>query len=179
MDGARVAVRMGAKKVSIVYRRTEKECPARKEEIEHAKQEGVEFEFLLAPIRLLPDENGWVSQMECIRMELGEPDASGRRRPVEVKGSEFLVPADTIVTALGFGVNPLVPSTTPGLGLDKWGVIVANKETGETTAPAVLPEAILSLADRRLSLRWVRAVSPRTPFTNIYWPKWDQNRAAL
>lgn len=137
MDAARVARRMGAKNVSIVYRRTERECPARNEEIEHAKQEGVQFEFLTAPIRLLSDENGWVKEMECLRMELGEPDDSGRRRPVPIEDSEFIMPADTVVTALGFGINPLVPSTTPGLKMGKWDVIYAEKETGQTSREGV------------------------------------------
>jgi glutamate synthase (NADPH/NADH) small chain len=137
MDAARVARRMGARHVSIVYRRTEKECPARLEELEHAKEEGIAFEFLTAPVRLIGDEKGWVKEMECLRMELGEPDDSGRCRPVAVEGSAFRLPADTIVTALGFGINPLVPSTTPGLKVGKWDVIYVDKATGQTTREGV------------------------------------------
>ncbi|MGI6456122.1 MAG: NADPH-dependent glutamate synthase [bacterium] len=137
MDAARVSVRMGAEEVTVVYRRTLAEAPARKEEIEHAMQEGVQFRFLTAPVQLSGSEEQWVTEMECIQMELGEPDASGRRRPVEKKGSEFRIAVDTIVTALGFGVNPLVPSTTEGLKLDKWGVVIADRETGKTSRPGV------------------------------------------
>jgi glutamate synthase (NADPH) small chain len=137
MDAARVAIRMGASDVSIVYRRTEKECPARLEEIEHAKQEGVRFQFLTAPIRLLANEKGWIQEMECLKMELGEPDDSGRCRPIPVDGSEYRIPVDTVITALGFGVNPLVPSTTPGLKLNQWGIITAKAETGETSREGV------------------------------------------
>ena len=137
MDAARVSLRMGADEVSIVYRRTLAEAPARAEEIEHAKQEGVQFRFLTAPVKLIGTEDGWVKEMECIEMELGEPDESGRRRPVPKKGSEFRIPTETVVTALGFGVNPLVPSTTEGLKLDKWGIIIADKETGKTSRKGV------------------------------------------
>ncbi|MEW6234123.1 MAG: NADPH-dependent glutamate synthase [Candidatus Omnitrophota bacterium] len=137
MDAARVSVRMGAKEVSIVYRRTLAESPARIEEIHHAEEEGVKFKFLTAPVSLHGNGDGWVKEMECIQMELGEPDESGRRRPVPIKGSEFRLPTETIITALGFGVNPLVPRTTKGLELNKWGIIVAEPETGKTSKKAV------------------------------------------
>lgn len=137
MDAARVSVRMGAKEVWIVYRRTLQEAPARIEEIHHAQEEGVQFRFLTAPVELTGTEDGWVKEMKCIEMELGEPDDSGRRRPVPKKGSEFLLPTETIITALGFGVNPLVPRTTKGLELNKWGVIVAEPETGKTSRKGV------------------------------------------
>jgi glutamate synthase (NADPH/NADH) small chain len=137
MDAARVSLRMGAEKVAIVYRRTMAEAPARAEEIQHAKEEGVEFRLLTAPVRLIGTEDGWVKEMECIKMELGEPDSSGRRSPVPMKGSEYIMPTETVITALGFGVNPLVPNTTKGLELDKWGVIVADKATGKTSRKGV------------------------------------------
>ncbi len=137
MDAARVSLRMGAEDVSIVYRRTLAEAPARAEEIQHAKEEGVDFKFLTAPVRLFGTDDGWVKEMECIKMELGEPDDSGRRRPVPIKGSEYRIPTETVITALGFGVNPLVPSTTEGLELNKWGVVIAEKETGKTSKKGV------------------------------------------
>ncbi len=137
MDAARVSLRMGAENVSIVYRRTLAESPARAEEIEHAKEEGIDFRLLTTPIKLLGNEDGWVKEMECIKMKLGEPDSSGRRRPVPIEGSEYVMPTETVVTALGFGVNPLVPNTTKGLELNKWGVIVADNETGKTSRKGV------------------------------------------
>ena len=137
MDAARVSLRMGAEDVSIVYRRTMTEAPARDEEIAHAQEEGVNFRWLTAPVSLFGNDDGWVTDMECVKMELGEPDDSGRRRPVPIKGSEYRIPTETIVTALGFGVNPLVPSTTNGLELNKWGVVIADKETGKTSRKGV------------------------------------------
>ncbi len=137
MDAARVSKRMGAEEVSIVYRRTIAEAPARDEEIEHAKEEGIDFRFLTAPIELYGTDDGWVKEMKCIKMELGEPDDSGRRRPVPIEGSEYILPTETIVTALGFGINPLVPSTTEGLELNRWGVIVAEESTGKTSKKSV------------------------------------------
>jgi len=137
MDSARSALRLGPKKVTIVYRRSRHEMPAREEEIEHAEQEGIEFRLLTNPTRFLGDENGWVREAECIRMELGEPDASGRRRPVPVEGSEFRIPADTVVLAVGSGQHPLVTSTTPGLEVSPRGTIVADEETGQTSREGV------------------------------------------
>ncbi|MFB3789005.1 MAG: NADPH-dependent glutamate synthase [bacterium] len=137
MDAARVSLRLGAEEVTIVYRRTLDESPARAEEIEHARQEGVRFALLTNPSAWIGDETGWVREMECVRMELGEPDATGRKRPVPAEGSAFRMPVDTVITALGFGVNPLVPSTTAGLELDRWGVIKVDKEKGATSRSKV------------------------------------------
>ncbi len=136
MDGARVSKRLG-KNSTIVYRRTRAEAPARTEEIEHAIQEGVEFHWLTQPLEILVDDDGWVKGMKCIKMELGEPDASGRRRPVAIEGTEFELECDIVISALGFGVNPLIASTTPGLETDRWGVLSADKETGKTTKRGV------------------------------------------
>ena len=127
MDSARCAMRLGAEKVYIVYRRGEAEMPARKEEQHHAKEEGIEFLTLCNPVEILGDENGRVSGMKCIRMELGEPDASGRRRPVEIPGSEFQLDVDTVVMALGTNPNPLLRSTTPGLDTNKKGCLIVDE----------------------------------------------------
>ena len=137
MDSARTALRLGAEKVRIVYRRSRVEMPARIEEIERAEEEGVEFHLLTTPTRFFGDDNGWVTGMECIRMELGEPDESGRRRPIPIKGSEFTMDCDLVVVAIGAGANPLLPSTTRGLELNRRGYIVADEETGKTTKKAV------------------------------------------
>ena len=128
MDSARTAVRLGADNVYIVYRRSEAEIPARAEELEHAKEEGVELHLLTAPVRILGDEKGWVTGLECIRMELGEPDKSGRRRPIPIEGSEMTLAVDTVIMAIGQGPNPLVQHTTPGLEVNKNGNIIANEE---------------------------------------------------
>ncbi|MCI8537610.1 MAG: NADPH-dependent glutamate synthase [Oscillospiraceae bacterium] len=133
MDAARCAKRLGAEHVYIVYRRSEEEMPARREEIHHAKEEGIEFMLLTNPVRILNDGSGKVSGMECVRMELGEPDASGRRRPVEIKDSNFVLDVDTVVMSLGTSPNPLIRSTTPGLDTNKKGCLVVNEETMETT----------------------------------------------
>ena len=133
MDAARCAMRLGAEHVSIVYRRSESEMPARLEEIHHAKEEGIEFKLLTNPIEVLGDENGSVRAIRCIEMELGEPDASGRRRPVEKQGSEFDMDVDTVIIAIGNSPNPLIRNTTPGLDTTKWGGIVVNEETLETS----------------------------------------------
>lgn len=138
MDVARTAVRLGAEEVYLIYRRTEAEMPARVEEIHHAKQEGVIFKLLHNPVHYLGDEQGRVRHVECIRMELGEPDASGRRRPVPVPGSEFLIDVDTVVVAIGNGPNPLVPRTTPGLEVDpKHGTVKTNLKTMRTSRVGV------------------------------------------
>jgi glutamate synthase (NADPH/NADH) small chain len=137
MDAARTALRMGAEKVYVVYRRSKKEMPARIEEIHHAEEEGIEFHLLTNPLRFLGNEEAWVTEAECQRMELGEPDASGRRRPVPVKGSEFRLAVDTVVMSIGNGANPLVPATTPGLDTNKWGNILADQETGKTSKKGV------------------------------------------
>lgn len=136
MDAARTALRLGAN-VHIVYRRSEEELPARVEEVHHAKEEGIIFDLLTNPVEILADENGWVCGMKCIKMELGEPDASGRRRPVEVPGSEFVMDVDTVIMSLGTSPNPLISSTTEGLEVNKWKCIVADEEHGKTTKEGV------------------------------------------
>ncbi|WP_097028077.1 NADPH-dependent glutamate synthase [Clostridium peptidivorans] len=136
MDAARTARRLGAE-VHIVYRRSEEELPARREEIHHAKEEGIIFDLLTNPIEILSDENGWVKGMKSIKMELGAPDESGRRRPVEIKDSEYEIELDTVIMALGTSPNPLITSTTEGLDTNKWGCIIAEDETGKTTKEGI------------------------------------------
>jgi glutamate synthase (NADPH/NADH) small chain len=128
MDSARTALRLGADNVYIVYRRSEAEIPARAEELEHAKEEGVEFYLLTAPVKILGNDKGWVTGVECIKMELGEPDQSGRRRPIPMAGSEFTLAVDAVVMAIGQGPNPLVQHTTPGLDVNRNGNIIANED---------------------------------------------------
>ncbi|MDD3846727.1 MAG: NADPH-dependent glutamate synthase [Syntrophorhabdaceae bacterium] len=137
MDSARTALRMGAAESHIVYRRSHAELPARAEEAENAEEEGVIFDLLTLPLAYIGDENGWVKEIECIKMELGEPDASGRRTPVEKKGSNFRMQTDAVVCAIGNSPNPLVPATTPGLDTTKRGTLVADPETGKTTRDRV------------------------------------------
>jgi glutamate synthase (NADPH/NADH) small chain len=137
MDSARTALRLGAETSTILYRRSLAEMPARVEEVHHAKQEGVEFRMLQDSIEILGDENSWVTGVKCLRMELGEPDASGRRRPVPVVGSEFVIPADVVVVSIGNGPNPLVPRSTPQIQTNKWGNITADKDSAKTTMPGV------------------------------------------
>lgn len=137
MDSARTALRLGAETVHIVYRRSKTELPARAEEVHHAEEEGVQFKYLTAPIRYIGNEDGWVTAMECIEMELGEPDASGRRRPVPKEGSNFTIDVDLVVVAIGTGANPIITSTIPNLELNKWGYIVADPETGKTSREGV------------------------------------------
>jgi glutamate synthase (NADPH/NADH) small chain len=136
MDSARSALRLGAEEVCIVYRRSREELPARKEEIENAEEEGIICKFLAAPVRFIGDDKGWVKQMECICMELGAPDESGRRRPVPVKGSEFVMDVDTVIVAIGRTPNPIIQRTTEGLEVTKWGTIVAD-ENGKTSIEGV------------------------------------------
>ena len=135
MDAARTALRLGAE-TTIVYRRTENELPARKEEVHHAKEEGIQFAMLTNPVEILGDENGWVTGVKCIRMELGEPDESGRRSPVEVPGSEFEIETDSVIMSLGTSPNPLIAKTTKGLETNRRGCLVAD-ENGATTRPGV------------------------------------------
>lgn len=137
MDAARSAKRLGAENVYIVYRRSEAEMPARLEEIHHAREEGIIFKLLSNPTRILGTEDGWVKGIECIEMELGEPDASGRRRPVPKKGSEFVLDVETVIIAIGQTPNPLIVSTTEGLDSHKWGGIIADDETGATSKKGV------------------------------------------
>ena len=137
MDAARCAKRLGAEEVSIVYRRSEAELPARKEEVEHAKEEEIQFKLLNNPIRVLGDDKGNVCGVECLRMELGEPDASGRCRPIEVEGSEFVIECDCVIISIGTSPNPLIKSTTEGLATEKWGGIIADDKTGQTSREGV------------------------------------------
>jgi glutamate synthase (NADPH/NADH) small chain len=136
MDAVRTARRLGAEEAVIVYRRSDAELPARAEEVHHARQEGVRFELLTAPLRVIGDDEGWVKGLECRRMELGEPDASGRRRPVAVPGSEFVFECDTVIVAIGTKANPLLTSTAPDLNLNRWGYIETD-ESGESSMPGV------------------------------------------
>ena len=137
MDAARTAKRLGAEEVYIVYRRSEEEAPARLEELHHAKEEGIIFKFLNNPAAIKADENGWVSSMEVIKQELGEPDASGRRSPQPIEGSNYDLDVDTVIIAIGQSPNPLIRHTTPGLDTQKWGGIIVNEETMETSKDGV------------------------------------------
>jgi glutamate synthase (NADPH/NADH) small chain len=137
MDSARTALRLGADNVYLIYRRSRKEMPARVEEVEHAEEEGVKLMLLNNPIKLIGDDKGWIKAVECIKMELGEPDESGRRRPVPMKGSEFTIPVDACIVAIGNASNPLVPSTTPDLAVNKWGNVVAEEATLKTSKKGV------------------------------------------
>jgi glutamate synthase (NADPH/NADH) small chain len=137
MDSARTAMRLGGDEVYCIYRRSRAEMPAREEEIENALEEEMILKELTNPVKIVGDDKGWVREIECIRMELGEPDASGRRRPVPIEGSEFRIPVDVVVMAIGQGPNPLVPSTTPGLETTKWGNIIADEISGATSLDGV------------------------------------------
>ncbi len=137
MDSARCALRLGAEEVWIVYRRSRKELPARLEEIENAEEEGIKFKFLTTPVKFLGDESGWVKGMECIKMRLGEPDESGRRRPIPIEGSEVVMDVDTVVIAIGQTPNPMIQRTTQGLKTTRWGTIVVSEKTGKTSKKGV------------------------------------------
>ncbi len=137
MDSVRTALRLGAENAYIIYRRTEVEMPARIEEVHHAKEEGVQFKLLTNPVEYIGNKEGWVTGVRCQRMELGEPDESGRRRPIPVKGSEFVIPVDTVVVAVGTMANPIVPATTPGLETNRWGYIVTKDASGRTSREGV------------------------------------------
>jgi len=162
MDSVRTAKRLGAERAIVLYRRTEKEMPARDEEIQHAKEEGIEFHLLTAPIEYIGDDDGWVKQAKCIRMELGEPDASGRRRPIPIEGSEFLFDIDLGVVAIGNGSNPLISQTIPDLKCNKWGNIIADLKTGRTSKKGVFAggdivrgsaTVILAMGDGRVAAK--------------------------
>jgi glutamate synthase (NADPH/NADH) small chain len=162
MDCARTALRLGADEVRIVYRRSRKEMPARDEEIHHGKEEGIIFEFLTLPVKYVGDEYSWVKEMECLRMKLGEPDASGRRRPVPIEGSNYITAVDTAICAIGQSPNPLIPQTTPGLKIGKWGNIEADEKTGKTSKKGCWAggdvvrggaTVILAMGDARLAAR--------------------------
>lgn len=137
MDAARCALRLGAKEVYIIYRRSMNELPARAEEVHHAEEEGIIFNILCCPTKIIGDEKGWVKAVECCKMELGEPDASGRCRPIEVCGSEYVQDVDMVVMALGTRSNPIIAQTTPGLNVNKWGYITTDEATGATSKPGV------------------------------------------
>lgn len=137
MDAARTALRLCPEEVTIVYRRSREEMPARVEEIHHGEEEGLKFQLLTNPVRFIGDKDGRLKSVECVRMELGEPDESGRRRPVAVKGSEFTIDAEVAIIAVGNGANPLIPQTTPDIKLNKWGNIVINQDTGRTNKKGV------------------------------------------
>jgi len=137
MDSARTALRLGAEESVLVYRRSREEMPARKEEIHHAEQEGIRFELLTSPVAFHGDSNGWVKEIECLRNELGEPDASGRRRPVPIKDSNFRIPVDVVVLAIGQSPNPLIPKTTPDLKTGNNGVVIVDNETMKTSKEGV------------------------------------------
>ncbi|HXI09456.1 MAG TPA: NADPH-dependent glutamate synthase [Thermodesulfobacteriota bacterium] len=137
MDSARTALRLCPEEVSIVYRRSREELPARIEEIHHGEEEGIKFQLLTNPKRFIGDKEGRLKAIECVRMELGEPDESGRRRPVEIKGSEFCIDADVAIVAIGNGANPLIPHTTPDIKVNKWGNITVNPDTGRTSKKGV------------------------------------------
>ncbi|HHY45318.1 MAG TPA: NADPH-dependent glutamate synthase [Firmicutes bacterium] len=137
MDAVRCALRLGAEEASIVYRRSRAEMPARAEEVENAEEEGVKFHFLTNPVEVIGDEKGWVKGLKCVKMELGEPDQSGRRRPVPIPGSEFVMDCDIVIMALGTSPNPIISQTTPGLKAQSWGGLIADEKTGRTTRERV------------------------------------------
>jgi glutamate synthase (NADPH) small chain len=137
MDCVRTAVRLGAKRVSCVYRRTEAEMLGRQEEREHARQEGVDFQFLTIPLRFLGDEDGHVTGLECQQMELGEPDESGRRRPIPIPHSEFVIPADSVAIAIGYNADPIIKDAAPGVSTNRWNLVEVDPETYMTTQPGV------------------------------------------
>ena len=137
MDSARTALRLGAENVYLVYRRSRVEMPARIEEIHHAEEEGVQMLLLQNPTKIIGDENGWVKAVECIKMELGEMDQSGRRRPVPIPDSEYIIPIDTVVIAIGQSPNPLIQQTTEGLEVSRWGTIITDEETMQTSLEGI------------------------------------------
>jgi glutamate synthase (NADPH/NADH) small chain len=180
MDSVRTARRLGAAEAVCVYRRGREELPARAEEVHHAEQEGVRFEFLLAPVEVLGDESGWVTGLRCVRMELGEPDASGRRRPVPIPGSEFTIACDMVVVAIGTRSNPLLTSTAPDLALNQWGYIVTDA-FGMTSMPGVFAggdivrgaaTVILAMGDGKRAAKAINA------YLDGAWPPADEAAAS-
>jgi glutamate synthase (NADPH/NADH) small chain len=162
MDAVRTSLRLGAKRAMICYRRTEKEMPARIEEIQHAKEEGVEFMLLAAPTEFMGDENGWLRAMNVQKMELGEPDASGRRRPVPIPGAIEEIPIQVAVVAIGNGSNPIISKTTPDLNVNKWGNILVDEKTMKTSKKGVFAggdiyrggaTVILAMGDGRVAAK--------------------------
>jgi glutamate synthase (NADPH/NADH) small chain len=171
MDAVRTAKRLGAKEAMIVYRRTGDELPARSEEVHHAKDEGIEFHFLTAPVAVIGDDNRWVTGLKCVQMKLGEPDASGRARPEPVPGSEFILPCDVVVVAIGTRANPLLTATCPDLKLNKHGNILID-ENGMTSVPGVFAggdivrgaaTVILAMGDGKKAAKSMDAFLTRTP----------------
>jgi glutamate synthase (NADPH/NADH) small chain len=174
MDSARVALRLGAEKVYLIYRRSQAEMPARKAEIHHAREEGVEFLLLTSPLRFIDDGKGNVSAVECMKMELGEPDASGRRKPVPVKGSEFPVEIDVAIPAIGTRSNPLLTKTVPDLLLNKKGYIVADGETGMTSKRGVFAGGdILTGSATVILAMGAGRTSARSINEYLKWKYWD------
>lgn len=137
MDAARTSLRLGAAEVNIVYRRSRDELPARAEEVHHAEEEGVNFRLLTNPTEVIGNEKGEVIGMQCIKMKLGEPDDSGRRRPIPIEGSEFIIDVDTVIVAIGNSPNPIIPQSTPGLEVSRWGTIIVEEESGMSSIPGV------------------------------------------
>jgi len=165
MDSARTAMRLGAETVKIVYRRSRDEMPARKAEIHHAEEEGIEMCLLTNPTRYLGNEKGRLTGMECLRMELGEPDASGRRRPIPIKGSEYLVDCDLCIVAVGSGANPLLTSETSDMQLNKWGYIITDTATGKTTKKGVWAGGDIVTGAATVIWRWAPGDRPPTRST--------------
>ncbi len=175
LDSVRVALRLGAKRGSIIYRRTGQEMPARLEEVEHAKEEGVDFNFLNNPVAYIGDENGWLKSMRLIKMELGEPDASGRRRPMPIEGSEYEVPVDLVIVAIGNGSNPIIQRTTEDLNFNRWGNILVDENTMATSKPGVFAggdivtggaTVILAMGAGRVAARAINAYLNMKPTEN-------------
>ena len=167
MDSARTALRLGAENVYAVYRRSRDEMPARIDEIHHGEEEGLQFKFLTNPIKILGDEKGWVSGLECVKMELGEPDESGEDAPIPVKGSEFVLNVECVIMAIGNGPNPLIPSTTPDLQVNKRGNIVADLETCKTNKEGVFAGGDIVTGAATVILAMGAGKRLRRPLTNM------------
>jgi glutamate synthase (NADPH/NADH) small chain len=180
MDCARTALRMGAEHSLIVYRRSETELPARIEEVHHAKEEGVEFHLLQAPVELLGDEKGWVRGMKIEKMGLGEPDSSGRRRPIPIKGSEFVEEVDSVLVAIGNSPNPLIPTSFPLIETNRWGGVVANEATGQTSVKGVFAggDIVLGAATVILAMGQGR-IAARAMHAYLLTGRWDDLEQAV